>query len=182
MPRMNDLSGRKFGSLTVLKYVGTQGGRAQWRCRCDCGNESAVRGSYLTSGHTISCGCQGSRGRPRYTVENIHNFVDKDAAGCWNWKGHRNWLGYGVIRKDPRPDQKKVLFAHRWSYEAHKGPIPSGLHVMHSCDNPACINPDHLSVGTHVDNMRDMAEKGRARNSYSYRAALARPTATGGGS
>lgn len=54
--------------------------------------------------------------------------------------------------------------AHRVSYEMHNGPIPKGMHIMHSCDNPACVNPNHLSAGTRSDNMTDCAQKGRNAN------------------
>ena len=76
---------------------------------------------------------------------------------CWEWKGARNQYGYGIIRHEGR-----VLRAHRWAWSLVNGPIPEGLVVMHSCDNRGCVNPDHLSVGTQADNLRDMWAKGRA--------------------
>lgn len=77
---------------------------------------------------------------------------------CWLWRGSRNSMGHG------RMFDKTIYayrLAHRLSFEAFKGAIPEGLIVMHSCDVPACVNPDHLSVGTHGDNARDRNQKGR---------------------
>jgi len=71
---------------------------------------------------------------------------------CWEWQGTINNRGYGKLDR---------LYAHRFAYQQANGPIPPGLEVMHSCDNPPCCNPSHLSVGTHTDNMKDMARKGR---------------------
>lgn len=79
---------------------------------------------------------------------------------CWEFQGGRNNLGYGMIR-----DDKKMRTAHRVSYEEHsQTKIPKHLIVMHSCDNPCCVNPQHLSLGTRSDNTRDMINKGRGKS------------------
>lgn len=78
-------------------------------------------------------------------------------GGCWEWTGYRDRKGYGRMQDNALGE----VLAHRISYIEHHGPIPDGLHVLHSCDNPPCINPDHLRVGTNDDNMRDRAERNR---------------------
>jgi hypothetical protein len=80
--------------------------------------------------------------------------------GCWLWTGGTYSGGYGFMR-GARGRNAQNVSAHRFSYELHKGKIPKGLVVMHSCDNPACVNPNHLSVGTHKENYEDMIAKGR---------------------
>ena len=77
---------------------------------------------------------------------------------CWKWTGATNGT-YGCIYTH---GERLNTYAHRVSYEIHNGEIPDGMLVMHSCDNPLCVNPDHLSVGTYKDNAQDMARKGRA--------------------
>lgn len=78
-------------------------------------------------------------------------------SGCWLWtKALSVTGGYGQIGING-----KILPAHRVSYECFVGPIPAGMKACHKCDTPACVNPDHLFLGTQADNMRDMDSKGR---------------------
>ena len=79
-------------------------------------------------------------------------------TGCWIWTAQRNHFGYGIIYQGT-----KMLKAHRVSYEIHYGDIPEG-EVRHSCHNPSCVSPHHLSIGTKSDNMRDMIAAGRGWN------------------
>lgn len=77
---------------------------------------------------------------------------------CWPWTASASKEGYGRIRRCG-----KLVVAHRASYEMHIGPIPEGMKVCHTCDNPPCVNPKHLWIGTDGDNTRDSITKGRPR-------------------
>jgi hypothetical protein len=73
---------------------------------------------------------------------------------CWEWEGRKS-KGYGVFDKN-----WKWIRAHVFSYELHFRPVGEGMEVMHSCDNPGCVNPAHLRQGTHLENMQDLKERG----------------------
>jgi HNH endonuclease len=77
---------------------------------------------------------------------------------CWLWTAALSPKGYGTFRVGPR--QRR---AHRVSYELFVGPIPDGAVVMHSCDVPRCVRPDHLTAGSQLENQQDMTAKGRGR-------------------
>ncbi len=81
-----------------------------------------------------------------------------DGEQCWEWRGSLNNYGYGAFWH-----KNKYDYAPRVSYEVFLGEIPEGKFVLHNCDNPLCVNPHHLFIGTHQDNMADMVAKGRSR-------------------
>lgn len=97
----------------------------------------------------------------------MKRFWDKvnKTSGCWLWTAWRNNKGYGAFSaKHPNGGYSNKL-AHRESWEmANEKKIPAGLCVLHSCDNPACVNPSHLFLGTKKDNTQDMLKKGRNRS------------------
>lgn len=96
--------------------------------------------------------------RRRSLVSRFWPHVDKSAGpdGCWLWTGATNNKGYGMLN-----NRGKVSLAHRVSLELRNGPIPGSLEALHKCDNPLCVNPAHLRLGTHKENMQDSKDKGR---------------------
>lgn len=93
------------------------------------------------------------------TLETLFSRVpNRPIEGCWLWTGPLNWRGYGHAWDTTH---QKMRGAHRISYELHCGPIPSGMCVLHTCDTRRCVRPDHLWIGTDIDNARDRDSKGR---------------------
>ncbi len=110
-------------------------------------------------------------GNPRPLTDRFWEKVDKRGPDeCWEWTAGRAtstlWtkgkpkFDYGIFHRGSE-DEYQAVQAHRMSWELHNGSIPDSLFVCHTCDNPPCVNPGHLFLGTHLDNMRDRKAKGR---------------------
>lgn len=95
---------------------------------------------------------------PEQRIAAFWSRVDKAQGedACWTWTGATDRAGYGRMSIE-----NKNVSAHRYSYETYVASIPEGHFVLHKCDTPSCVRPDHLFTGTHTDNMRDMVAKGR---------------------
>lgn len=95
---------------------------------------------------------------PRPICERFEEKILKIPGGCWEWLACKNNKGYGLFSINSRP-----VAAHRVSYRLYSGLLKPTEDLLHTCDNPACVNPAHLIIGTHQDNMTDMVLKGRVK-------------------
>lgn len=162
--RTLDMTGERHGKMLVIGMVDRQRQRLTL-CRCECGAEKVVYPRDLRIGSVKSCGSGKCRTHAYYPRKNPPSLRDRfyshtqpePNTGCLLWTGCYSNMGYGKFSaKTSRPKP-----AHRTAWEIEKGPIPAGMCVLHRCDTPACVNVDHLFVGTQVDNIRDMVAKGR---------------------
>lgn len=141
--------GMRFWKIKTLHII-DQPGRKRWMCRCDCGKEWAVTASNLV--RIKSCGCQ-----PNF--QKFWTLLTKiEPTGCLVWTKGKCHDGYGNVYAFG-----KNTGTHRVAWMLTHGPIPEGMKVLHHCDNPPCCNPDHLFLGTDMDNTVDKCSKGRQR-------------------
>ena len=179
MPRKKrlDIKGKRFGRLTVVEAskdaVDSSGYISpMWLCLCDCGKSKIIRQSKLLSGNTKSCGCYRreyakNRAKTLNLIEDAKQYIldriRKDIkTGCWEWTGTYFTNGYARAGLTGRAGICYPAHASRMSFLIFKGEITKGLCVCHTCDNPKCVNPDHLFLGTHKDNAEDMVKKNRS--------------------
>lgn len=160
--------GDRYGRLRVVELIAMpKNPRA--RCLCDCGQEVTRQRGALVRGVATSCGCVMKEKSPLLALLEAIKIETDD---CIETPTCRLPLGYGVIRFDGRNER-----AHRVAYAFANGLAMAdltGVHVLHQCDNPPCVNPRHLKAGTHLDNMHDMFAKGRRQAAIGERASKAK--------
>lgn len=172
---LRDLTGLKIHRWNIIDRADrpektTQTG-AWWNCICDCGTERVVYGNHIAASYkkaSKSCGCYKkevlsilmSKMRLKESGTTDYRFLNSfkidSVTGCWNWLKTKDKDGYGIVYRRTRG-----IRAHRFSFEKYNHKIPKNSVVCHKCDNPSCVNPEHLFVGKPIDNVRDMMKKGR---------------------
>lgn len=153
--RKDKFLNKRFGKLTVIKCLK----KSKSVCKCECGNIKIVYNSYLINGKNLNCGCSSGIVRKDYDEDRKQKMLSKikiSSNGCWEWQKSKNLKGYGCFSYKGQP-----MSAHRVAWLLFKGDIPKNQCILHKCDNPSCINPDHLWRGTQSENMQDMIKKGR---------------------
>ncbi len=148
------------------KTFHNEGPNPSGMCMCGCGQPAPIATCTTKSRGNV-------QGKPVRFIHNHDKLVGPSLEerfwakvaklgpnDCWDWRGSENGHGYGHTRTVTNGVVKDV-YAHRLSYEIHNGPIPEGMFVCHRCDNPRCVNPSHLFLGTAKDNVHDMICKGR---------------------
>ncbi len=137
-----------------------------------CGKDCTVLPSSKSTTHYCSHECHREKVASKPMEERFRERCGPaDCNGCILWMGNLNESGYGILSMGTR---RRSIRAHRVAYELVNGPVPRGLVVMHKCDNPRCVNADHLQLGTHSDNHADMVSK--LRHNHGERSYFAKLT------
>lgn len=155
--------GQRFGKLLVLsRNWDKPAGVAFWNCKCDCGATYCIRAGNLKRAKAcITCAHQKDRHLTNLQRLERKVIKSKNENQCWGWDGNFNLKGYAQLLIDEGGPILKLRRGGRVSYSEYVETIPEGMHVLHTCDNPACCNPNHLFLGTNADNIRDKVLKGR---------------------
>jgi len=155
MVRKHFFEGKIVNNFTVEKFENNR-----YECVCECGNKRLISGYDLSIGRYKSCGCLIDFDNQSYENNFRKKFwsqVIKGENQCLNWVGVKR-LNYGRINY-----KGKTIGCTRLIWQWNNGNIPGDLIICHKCDNPACVNIEHLFLGTKLDNMKDCVNKGRKK-------------------
>lgn len=142
---------------TSLKIRSVCFGKTEVYCGY-CGGLVTARGAKAF----CSPACYHEKRRSQPVEQRFWSKVDRSSVdGCWLWLGSCFTVGYGQFTRRSEDGTSQHIGAHVMAWELTHGPVPDGLEIMHSCDVRRCVRPDHLSVGTHAENVQDAARKGR---------------------
>lgn len=161
MEKYKNLNSQKFHMLTPINCLDNkQNSYSIWRCKCDCGKYTNAKASDLIYGKRKSCGCLQGVKDPIKNFEK--HFKKGNEDECWLWEAYKLPSGYGLFQIS-HGEYRQHWLAHRFSYVSYidSTTLTDGDVICHSCDNPSCVNPDHLFKGTHQDNVNDKINKGR---------------------
>ena len=174
MPALVDLKGKRFGRLQVVSLAPASKKKTFWNCICRCDARVAVRADALVEGKTTSCGCyhrelstkpRGALSKTGSIEEFERRYIPEPNSGCWLWlAGINPSTGYGRFYIGPHI----CIYAHKFSYQFFKGAIPKGRMLRHKCDVKSCVNPEHLLIGTALDNSKDAVERGLQAHGESH--------------
>lgn len=155
-----DFHNKKFGYLTAIKSLG----KPYWLFKCVCGKEiikdpQKIKKRQIENQH---CGCKKEMALKINAQKRILKYTLVNEKGCWIWQKCSNRYGSVSFKFSN-------WRAHRLAYYGFIGEIPKKMYVCHKCDNGLCCNPQHLFLGTHLDNMKDMVSKKRSTKGYKHR-------------
>lgn len=155
---IKDITDIRFGNLiSKIPLWNDPKNGFLWLCECDCGNEIEVYCSRLMNGGKTSCGCQKEENLKIDLKIRMEKYLQWN-NNCLEWIGPKSSCGYGLINY-----KRNRYLAHRAIWIMKNGEIPYKFEICHKCDNPSCCNLDHLFLGTHDDNMKDMVSKKRLK-------------------
>lgn len=155
--QLHDLTGQQFGRLRAVSISHrTRQGKTYWLCDCECGAQRVVRSDALHDGSATCCkACLKIIDHDANLKSRLLSRIATSKSGCWEWQNSCTSYGYGILHVRGKP-----LMAHIASYGMFVGDV-GGQCVLHKCDNPKCINPEHLFLGNQADNNADKCRKGR---------------------
>jgi hypothetical protein len=152
MNQLDNMINRSFGFLTVVERApNDRFGNVWWRCLCRCGGACLKRASQLREGKFFTCGREACRFWSKVYVP--------EGDSCHEWTGGLKDSGYGQFKTSTG-----TISAHIYAWEQKHGPVPAGKLLRHTCDVRHCVRDDHLLLGTHLQNMQDMVDRGRSHS------------------